>query len=61
MTTRGGSGGDDCEGDADGESPADLEDVAEGSDTQGVFQVQGEGCDGGDAREAVRASAGVFV
>lgn len=54
VTARGRGASDDRKGDADGESPADLEEGAECRYADGVFEVEGEGGDGGDAGEAGR-------
>lgn len=51
---------DDGRGDPDGERPADLEERAEGGHAEGGGAVDGEGGDGGDAREDVEEDAGCF-
>ena len=52
MATGGGGTGDDGEGDTNGETPADLEDAAEGGDAEGRGTVKGEVCYTCDTREA---------
>ena len=52
MATGGGGTGDDGEGDTNGETPADLEDAAEGGDSERGGAVDREGCYGCDTGEA---------
>lgn len=56
VTTRGGSTGDDGEGDTNGETPTDLEDAAEGGNAEGGGAVNGEGCYGCDTGETGSSS-----
>lgn len=51
VAARGGTTGDDGNGDADSKRPSDLEDGSEGSDAEVVGLVEGEAGDGGDAAE----------
>ena len=52
VATRGGGTGDDGEGDTNGETPANLEDAAEGGDPERGGAVDREGCYGCDTGEA---------
>ena len=61
MATGGGGTGDDGEGDANGETPADLEDAAKGGDTEGGGAVEGEVCYACDTGEAGSLSVKGFV
>lgn len=61
VATGGGGTGDDGEGDANGETPADLEDAAEGGDAEGGGAVEGEVCYACDTGEAGSLSVKGFV
>ena len=52
MATRGGGTCDDGEGDTNGETPANLEDAAEGGNAEGGGSVEGEVCYTCDTGEA---------
>ena len=52
VATGGGGTGDDGEGDANGEAPTNLENAAEGGDTDGGGAVDGKACYGCDTGEA---------
>lgn len=52
VATGGGGTGDDGEGDTNGETPANLEDAAEGGDSERGGAVDREGCYGCDTGEA---------
>ena len=56
VTTGSGGTGDDGEGDANGETPTDLEDAAEGGDTNRGGAVDGKACYGCDTGEAGSSS-----
>ncbi len=56
VTTGSRSAGDDSEGDADTEGPANLEEAAERCRTDGVCGIKCEGGDGCDTREAAGSS-----
>ena len=60
VAAGGGCAGDDCKGDADGETPADLKKAAECGGAVGLFGVEGEGGDCGDAGEYVEEYARGF-
>ena len=61
VTTGGGGTGDDGEGDTNGETPADLEDAAEGGDAKGGGTVEGEVCYTCDTGKAGSLSVKGFV
>lgn len=54
MASGCGSTGDDSKGNADGKSPADLEDGAKRSDSKLTGSIQSEARDGCDAGKAVQ-------
>ena len=56
VTTGSRGTGDDSEGDANGETPTNLEDAAEGGDTDGGGAVDGKACYGCDTGEAGSSS-----
>ena len=56
VATGGGGTGDDGEGDANGETPTNLEDAAEGGDADGGGAVDGKACYGCDTGEAGSSS-----
>ena len=56
VATGGRSTGDDGEGDANGETPTNLEDAAEGGDANGRGGVNGKACYGCDTGEAGSSS-----
>ena len=61
MATGGRSTGDDGEGNANGETPTDLEDAAEGGNAEGGGAVKSEACYGCDTGEAGTSSVKNFV
>ena len=61
VATGGGGTGDDGEGDANGETPTDLEDATEGGDAEGGGAVDGEACYSCDTGEAGSLSVKRFV
>ena len=61
MATGGGGTGDDGEGDTNGETPADLEDAAEGGDAEGGGTIKGEVCYACNTGEAGSLSVKCFM